>query len=230
MKLTKNRNSEVTRGLHGAVLLVLAAGLGFASCSQIVDSDDGPQTKASETNVKNFYYKIEKKDAQYRYSLTSKNAYLPASDVLVMNMEGYEDYTTPWHGMPVCQCDWAYEITPGSTPWYYAMSEDSIVALGVDYNGYTDSWVELKAPLQQDAKWDFTSQGEMVHARIAKYGVSAAVAGKRFNDVMIVEYRGDSGTVGTTWFQRDTGVIYSHLVRPQTDEHIDLQFKSMTDK
>src|SRR6266540_2728367 len=116
MKYTGNRNSEGRSRLLGAVLLALVAGLGFGSCSEIVDSDDTQQTKAPETNVKNYYYKIETKGAQYRYDLTSKNAYLPLSDVLVMNMQGAD--TENWNGMPVCVCDWAYEQATGVVPWY----------------------------------------------------------------------------------------------------------------
>ena len=227
MMYTKNRNSEARR-LRGAVL-ALVAGLGFAgglaSCSQIVDSDNQPKT---ENNVKQFYYKIEDSGAQYHYALTSKNAYLPTSDVLVMNMQGKS--SDKWNGMDVDVCNWAYEQTSGSTPWFYAMSADSIVALGVEYNGtYTDHWVELKAPLKDSASWQFQSQGENITATITKYGVSAAVNGQTFNNVLVVQYKGEKGTVGTTWFQRDVGVIYSDLVRPQTDEQIHLQFKSMKD-
>lgn len=229
MKYTGNRHSHGYCRLLGAVLLAVVAGISFASCSQIVDSDDAQQQKAPETNVKNYYYKIEDSGAQYHYTLTSKNAYLPTSDILVMNMQGV-NVNDKWNGMPVCICDWAYETTSGSTPWYYAMTADSVVALGVEFGGsYTDTWVELKAPLTANAAWDFASQGETIHARITKYGVSAAVGGKTFDDVLVVEYHGDKGTVGTTWFQRNTGVIFSHLVRPANDEHIDLQFKSMKD-
>jgi len=229
MKNTKNRNSEVKWSRRTAALLALAAGLGFASCGEIVDSDGSQTTtQAPEANVKNFYYQIEHKDAEYRYALTSKNAYLPEADVLVMQMEGYE-YPQSWKGMPVCTCDWGYEKTSGQTPWYYYVSADSVVGLGVLLNGqYTDSWVELKAPLQKDASWKFTSDGELITAKITRYGVSATVGGKTFKDVLVVEYKGEKGTDGTTWFQRDTGVIYSHLSRPG-DMHIDLQFKSMKD-
>jgi hypothetical protein len=231
MKYTKNRNSEVKRHLYKVALLALAAGLGFASCSQIVDSEpnDDQALKSPETNVKSFYYKIEDKGAQYRYALTSNHAYLPTSDVLVMNMQG-NDGNDVWNGMPVYSCDWAYEVTSGSPPWFYAMSDTAIVALGVEYNtSYTDSWVELKAPLKKDAFWSFTSDNEQITARISQYGVTAKVGDKTFNDVLVVTYKGDKGTDGTTWFQRDTGVIYSHLVRPAHDEQIDLQFKSMKD-
>jgi hypothetical protein len=233
MKNIKNRNSEVWWRLRGAVLLALAAGLGFAgalaSCGQIVDPENDPDDHhtATETNVKNFYYKIEDKGAQYRYALSSQNAYLPSNDVLIMNMQGNDGYEK-WHGMQVCVCDWAYEQDSSGEPWYYAMSQDSIVALGVDYNGYTDSWVELKAPLKLNATWDFVSQKENIHATIEKYGVSATVGGKTFKDVIVVDFKGDKGTDGTTWYQRDTGVIYSHIARPG-NSLVDLQFKSMKD-
>src|SRR5438045_1253829 len=144
MKYTKNRNPEARRRLLGAVLLALVAGLGFASCSELVDSDDGQQAKAPETNVKNYYYKIETKGVQYRYDLNWKNPYAsPVNDVLIMNMQGYGNSYETWNGVRVCICDWTYEQKPGSEPWYYAMSQDSIVALDVEnaQGEYTNSWV-----------------------------------------------------------------------------------------
>jgi hypothetical protein len=166
---------------------------------------------------------------QYRYTLGSQNAYLPASDVLVMDMQGM--VTDDSLGRtPIYSCNWSYQTAAGGAPWFYAMDESQAVALGVEYNSkYTDSWVELKTPLAQDKSWTFVSKGETVKATVAKYGSSAQVSGNTYDDVVVVNYQGTNGTTGTEWFARGVGTIYYHVVRPNNVLIIE-QFQSMAQK
>ncbi|MDP4200690.1 MAG: hypothetical protein Q8922_08690 [Bacteroidota bacterium] len=212
---------SVLTGIVG-MLTMLGA---FSGCSQIADPN--PQAPKAEQNVKNYYILLEAPNMVYHYNFASRDPYLPASDMLTMDMKG-SDQNTTYQSMPVWTCLWSYATAGQPRPWFYALSDTEAVGLGIEmYGQYTDSWVELKAPLSSGATWTFTSQGESVTATVAKYGVSATVNGKSYDDVVVVDYKGAAGTTGTTWFARGIGTIYSHIERPG-NEMMDLKFQSKT--
>ncbi len=216
------------RKRSSALLLALSTMLlAVSSCSSIVDPN--APAKAPEQNVKNYYVLLEQPKMEYRYALTSKNDFQPASDVLMMDMQG-RDSNEVWSGAQVYICNWSYVTAAKPTLWYYALDETKAVDLGVEYKGnYTDSWVDLQSPIQQDASWTFTSHGELITAKVTHYGITAAVSGKSFTDVVVVEYTGAAGTKGTSWFARGIGTIFTHIERPG-DVLLDAQYQSMTQK
>ncbi len=212
------------RILLGVWAVVMLAGVSLLSgCSQIVDPK--PDARAPEANVKNYYILLESSKMEYRYDLATQNAFQPLADVLIMDMQG-ADPTDTYNSIPVWYCNWSYAAAGAGRPWFYALCDTEAVALGIEQNGnYTDSWIELKAPLSNGASWSFTSQGESVTATVTKYGVSAAVNGHTYDDVVVVDYKGAAGTAGTAWFARGTGTIYSHIERPG-NQMMDLKFRS----
>ncbi len=220
---SNNKNKWVSfRGLWALIALASAP---VAGCSGLVDS---PQTKAPEQNVRSYYIKLDQPKMQYQYALTSKHDYLPASDVLVMDMLGSD--SDSFGSTPIYYCNWSYRTAGKGTAWFYALDQSKAVALGVEINNkYTDSWVELQSPLSRDASWTFISKGESITAKVTQFGISAAVGGKNYDDVVVVSYTGAAGTKGTSWFARGIGTIYSHLERPG-DVMFDQQFQSMEQK
>lgn len=211
--------------LLAAWVVVMLAGISLLSgCSQIVDPAPNA-AKSPEVNVKNYYILLESPKMEYRYDLATQNAYQPLADVLIMDMQGADSGDT-YSSIPVWSCNWSYAAAGAGRPWFYALCDTEAVALGVEQSGhYTDSWVDLKAPLSNGASWSFTSQEESVTATVTKFGVSAAVNGHTYDDVVVVDYKGAAGTTGTAWFARGTGTIYSHIERPG-NQMMDLKFRS----
>lgn len=196
---------------HILAALSLALGLAASGCSSIADN---PSTPAPEPDVRNYYIHLATTNCEYNYTVTSNAPYHPASGDLTMSMQGNTD---TFHTMPVYACLWSYSNT-NYTPqqWYYALCDTQAVALGLEpsADNYTDSWVDLKAPLQKNAMWSFMSQGEQITANVTMYGGSAQVEGKTYDSVVMVQYTGAKGTTGTEWFARGTGLIFSHIERP----------------
>jgi hypothetical protein len=191
--------------------LFLALGLSASGCSQIVDT---PSTRSPEPDVRNYYIRLAIPKMEYNYAVTSTSSYYPASATLAMDMQGCVD---TFQNIPVYSCLWTYSNN-FSTPerWFYSLSATQATELGLEptQDHYTDSWVELKAPLKLNATWSFMSQGEQITATVKSYGGSAHLEGKTYDDVVMVEYMGSNGTTGTEWFARNTGLIFSHIERP----------------
>ena len=241
LESNRKMNSNIVRG-QNRMWRRWSATLAFAACASVsaltgcsglVDSTT-PPAKAPEQNVKNYYVKLETLKMEYQYALTSKNDFQPASDILVMDMQGRDDTdtwsNTPGIRTPVYKCNWSYVAAGQPTLWYYALDETKAVDLGVEYNNaYTDSWVELQSPISENATWTFTSKNESIAAKVTHYGITAAVGGKSYDDVVVVEYTGDKGTKGTSWFQRGVGAIFTHIERPG-DILLDVQYQSMAQK
>jgi hypothetical protein len=215
---------ERFRGFWG-VLALIGGGL-LGGCSQL--TDPSTPVKTAESSVVPYYMNLQTKGAQYQYVLKSQNAFLPLSDTLHMDMQGKDVSTV--NGLPVYWCNWSYAVTPGQpVGWFYALTDSEAVALGTEWNGvYTDSWVDLKAPLRDTASWSFTSQGEQITASIKQFKVSVSLNGKAFDNVIVVGYVGSAGTHGTNWFAPGIGTIYSHIERPG-NEMVDLQFQKTSE-
>ncbi|HEX5316620.1 MAG TPA: hypothetical protein VFX22_08215 [Candidatus Kapabacteria bacterium] len=199
------------RGKYALAALSLILGIAASGCSSIADN---PSTPAPEPDVRNYYLHLATTNCEYNYTVTSNAPYHPASGGLTMSMQGNTD---TFQNMPIYACLWSYSNT-NYTPqrWYYALCDTQAVALGLEpsADNYTDSWVDLKAPLQKNATWSFTSQGEQITANVTMYGGTAQVEGKTYDDVVMVQYTGVKGTTGTQWFARGTGLIFSHIERP----------------
>jgi len=173
--------------------------------------DTAPDIPAA-SDVRPYYVKLATPNIQYRFTEVATAEYHPQSGELVMNMQGLSSRV--YDNKPVYTCMWSYPGFADATPWYYTLDEHQAVDLGVDFNGYTDSWVDLQAPLQQDATWTFVSMGETITAKITKFGATAKVRGVTYTDVLMVQYTGNNGTNVTEWFAKDKGLIYSNYSRP----------------
>lgn len=212
--MMKRGINKLGLGCKNYVLAALSLALGFAAsgCSSIADN---PSTPAPEPDVRNYYIHLATTNCEYNYTVTSLNApYHPASGGLTMSMQGNTD---TFKTMPVYACLWSYSNNYGTPQlWYYALCDTQAVALGLEPSpdNYTDSWVDLKAPLQKNATWSFISQGEHITANVTMYGGTAQVEGKTYDSVVMVQYTGVKGTTGTEWFARGTGLIFSHIERP----------------
>jgi hypothetical protein len=182
----------------------------LAGCSVV---DSSPTTTAPELDVRNYYIQLAAPNAQYNYAVTSSEApFYPASGTLNMKMQGLWDSLD---NMPLYACLWTYQNYGTPTQWYYGLTANQAVTFGTETSPdhYSDSWVELQSPLDDTAHWTFTSQGELITATVMQYGATAQVLGATYNNVIMVQYTGASGTVGTEWFARGTGIIFSHIVR-----------------
>ncbi len=198
------------RGRRPLALLPIAVWLAISGCSSIVDN---PSTPAPERDVRNYYLHLATPNIEYDYSVTSTALYHPASDSLAMKMKGSVD---TFQNMPVYACLWTYSNYGAPEQWFYSLCDTQATELGLEsmQGQYTDSWVDLKAPLEQNATWSFVSQGEKITAAVKSYGSTAQVEGKTYDDVVMVEYTGTNGTTGTEWFARGIGPIFSHIERP----------------
>jgi hypothetical protein len=213
MKRINSINSIFARRIAFAAPFALFTIL--AGCSSMVDT--APTTPAPETDVRNYYIQMASPNV-YNYSVTDSvlqiySQYVPPKGTLTMNMQG-ED--TMINGDTVYGCLWTYQNFGAPTEWFYLVSASQTINLGVEdsQGNYTDNWVDLQAPLAQNKSWKFISHGENITATIAQYGVTAQVKGQTYNDVVMVNYSGDSSTTGTEWFQRGKGIIYSKITRP----------------
>ncbi len=188
------------------------ASLTFTGCSSLTDAP--PQTKQAEQDVRNYFILLNSKGAHYDYVVTSTSSFYPASDTLGMDMQGVGDTL---NYVPIYSCLWTYKNFDTPTLWYYGLTDKKAISYGMEdgLNTYTDSWVDLQAPLDDTAHWTFTSWGEQITASVVKYGATAQVNGKTYSDVVMVQYTGaNGGTTGTEWFARGVGIIFSHIERP----------------
>ncbi|MFI5201744.1 MAG: hypothetical protein ACHQNE_05115 [Candidatus Kapaibacterium sp.] len=206
--------------------LSLAMGLAASGCSSIADN---PSTPAPELNVGNYYLHLATANCEYDYTVTSTAPYHPASGQLAMSMLGNTD---TFQKMPVYACLWTYSNYGTTQQWFYALCDTQAMALGLEPTPeqYTDAWVDLHAPLEKNATWSFVSQGEPITAKVTAYGVSAQVEGKTYDDVVMVQYTGASGTTGTEWFARGTGLIFSHIERPNFGGMVENHLLSVTQR
>ena len=195
--------------LCAAFLTTLSAIL-LAGCSL---TDAPPASLAPEQNVRNYYILVAAPGMHYDYAITSDSSFLPASVMLGMDMQGVDDTVS---NIPVYSCLWTYQNYGTPTEWNYGLTDSVAINFGVEISSgnYSDSWVDLQAPLEDSATWTFMSQGEKISATVVKYGVSAQVEEKTYSDVIMVQYTGAKGTTGTEWFARGTGIIFSKIIRP----------------
>src|SRR6185436_3923565 len=138
---------------------------------------------------------------EYRFTEVAEALYHPKNGELIMSMRGM---TSEYHaGKQLYGCLWSYTGYGTPTMWYYTLDKDQAVDLGVEYNGnYTDSWVDLQAPLKEGASWTFTSMGETITATITKFGATAKVRGTTYDDVLMVDYTGSNGSHVVEWFAK----------------------------
>ena len=188
MKRIMKRNQKSERLRMWGFLWLVAAGCSMA---------DAPSSAPPpEFNVAKYYIPVAAQKMHYEYSVASNAPFHPASGTLAMDMHGIAD---TFQGIPVYSCEWTYANYGSPAEWFYALDSNHAINLGIEPtpDGYTDHWVDLQAPLKDSAIWNFTSQGEHITATITKYGASAQVEGTTYNDVLMVQYVGDSGTTGT---------------------------------
>jgi hypothetical protein len=211
------KSKNMKRGKISLGLLFLASPLAvvismaFFGCSSVVDT---PQTVQPEQDVRNYYILVVTPGTHYNYAVTSLNApNHPASGTLGMNMQGLSDTIG---NVPLYSCLWTYQNYGTPTQWFYGLTDKQAINFGYETSpdNYSDSWVDLQSPLQDSASWTFSSWGETITATVVKFGASAQVEGITYNDVVMVQYVGDSGTTGTEWFARGTGMIFSNVQRP----------------
>jgi hypothetical protein len=194
----------------GLFVAVFAAAFTAAGCSM----DTQPTQAPPSQDVREYYLPLEKPNVKYNFTVQSNAKYYPADGQLVMDMQG-ASASDMYDNKPVYICNWSYPGFSSAQAWYYAVDKDEAVGLGIELNNtYTDTWVDLKAPLDLNKSWTFTSEGETVTATVENYGATAKVRGVTYNDVMMVHYKGDKGTDGVEWFSKGKGLIYNHLVRP----------------
>lgn len=188
-----------------AVALVFIAG-----CSPVT----APSAPSPELDVTHYYLPISTKGMHYEYAVSATAPYVPSSGTLSMDMQGPVD-TTPGNSA-LLGCLWSYKNYGTPTMWFYQLSKQQAVNYGIElsHDQYSDSWVDLQAPLSDTAHWTFTSEGEQIGAQITKYGATATINGKSYNDVLMVQFTGVSGTTGTEWFAKGVGLIFSHIERP----------------
>ncbi len=194
------------------MVLPFAVWLAASGCSPMVDST--PSAPPPEHDVGNYYLHLAQTNVEYDYTVTSNAPYHPASGGLTMSMHGNTD---TFEKMPVYACLWTYSNNFGTPQqWFYALCDTQAMTLGLEPtpDAYSDSWIDLKAPLEKNATWSVTSQGEKITANVTMYGGTAQVEGKTYDSVVMVQYTGVKGTTGTEWFARGIGPIFSHIERP----------------
>jgi hypothetical protein len=210
MMMLTNKKKNVGWVLLAVLWLPVFASVSMLGCSMT----DAPQASlAPEQDVRNYYTLVASPGMHYNYAVTSTAPFHPASGTLGMNMQGLADTIGT---MPLYSCLWTYQDYGTPTQWFYGLTAQQAVNFGTESSPdkYTDTWVDLQAPLQDSAHWTFTSWGEQITAKIMQYGASATVQGNNYSDVLMVQYTGDSATTGTEWFARGVGLIFSNVTRP----------------
>ncbi|HEY3874742.1 MAG TPA: hypothetical protein VGM92_04660 [Candidatus Kapabacteria bacterium] len=187
--------------------------IALSSCSSI--TDPATQTPGTEMDVRNYYLPLQNKGPEYNYSVTSNSQYVPATGALTMEMQGPIDTV---NNNIMYGCLWSYPNFGQPSMWFYRLSSAQAINCGVESSpeNYSDSWVDLQAPLEDTAHWTFTSQGEQITAKVTKYGATAQVNGKTYDNVLMVQYTGTgaNGTTGVQWFSKGVGLIFSNITRP----------------
>lgn len=208
----------------GFLLLALLSPAFIAGCSMV---DQPSTTPPPETDVRNYYTAVAATGVHYQYAITASAPYYPSQGTLSMDMQGANGTQ---NSMPVYACLWSYQNWGTPAVWYYGLNQQQAVDFGVELKPgmYADSWVDLQAPLHDTAMWNFTSQGEHITAVVTKYGVSAEVNGKNYDNVLMVQFTGDAGTTGTEWFAKGTGLIFSHVTR--SNGTVESQLQSVVQK
>lgn len=208
----KNRpNNRLRRSL--GLLLIAAASVLSCSLSSCGITDTPPTVPAPVNKVSEYYYTLDKVNAWYHYSTI-----FPATNTNVtldMQMEGIDKDYPLFRNATVYECSWILSNQPDNkTDYYYAISDSEAYYLAYDASPAATYWLDLKAPLQENATWEFPDMdGKRTVAKVIRMGAQMKLAGKSYSDIIQVEYRNMVDSSATTkFFARGLGMVYMQKV------------------